>query len=625
MPMENTLNYRIDYPLQPGAFLTIPDSDAPMYASEDGRVASLSSEECIFVVKRSGAPHVMTVQVLQALDLCREFRTLDEHASRIASTVPALAGKRDDIRRVLEGLVRRKLLLGDNDFIARLRSAPGRALPPMRAVFIRACDRPERLAHLLASLTDYERRHRANRRYVLIDDSSLAAHINEQRDRLREFARATGCKVSYIGRSESAKLVEQFTRANPQTRDAARAMLLRDAHPQAQRFGGGRSRNLALLLSAGARMVLLDDDLRLPLRRPEFAGTGLDPNPDASAHARFYASMEQALGSGSEIDEDPFELHLEVCGQTLGACANGRYGLSREALRGLNLGRLDLIKPDARVVTTHHGSYGSSRSESTLWLYHAIDPLGREEFWRDRESYNRNIEAHYVLYGADRARAVEVPGFTPFALDNSVLLPCTNPVGRAEDSLGSALTRYCLPDSVALELPVAIGHVQESLRKRYANTQGATQPRVNDFLREFVSRQFGLFKAEDPGQRLTFLAHVMRDLSRASVRERTENLSEYRSFVHADIIDRLQRQLEATAAAPLYWQADVRAIVQANAKELLASGAAPRLAEWPQDIDAAGCARALSGELDSMAETCEHWPALWQYAAQRGEKLLTGL
>jgi len=620
--MEHLLNYQISYPPQADSAVPGADPKAALYASEDGRVASLSSEECIFVVKRTGAPHVMTVQVLQALDLCREFRPLDEHALRIETAVAGLAGKRDSVRRVLEGLVQRKLLLSDEDFIAQLQSASARTPPPLRAVFIRACDRPDRLAHLLSSLADYERRHGAGRRYVLIDDSILAAHSNEQRDLLREFARTTGCKVSYIGRAESAKLVEKFAKANPQARDAARALLLRDAHSQAQRFGGGRSRNLALLLSAGARLVLIDDDLRLPLRRPEFAGPGLDPNPDASANVRFYASMEQALGGGSEIDEDPFELHLDVCSQPLGAIVNGRYGLSRDSLRGLNLGRLDILRPGSRIVTTHHGSYGSSRSESTLWLYHAIDPIGREEFWRNRESYNRNVAAHHVLYGADRARAVEVPGFTPFALDNSALLPCTNPVGRAEDSLGSALTRYCLPDSVALELPVAIGHVQESLRKRFVNTDGASQPRVNDFLREFVSRQFGLFKAEDPGQRLGFLAHVMRDLARASVKERIENLSEYRRFVHANVIDRLQRQLETTAAAPVYWQADVRAIVQANARELLAGDAAPRLAEWPQDIDAAGCARALSGELEAMADACEHWPALWRYAVEQGEKLL---
>src|SRR3954447_24113369 len=112
--METTLNYQITYPAAGSAPVFKPDPTAPVYASEDGRVASLSSQECIFLVKRSGEPHVMTFQVLQALDLCREFRTLDEHAGRIQSTIAGLAGKRDDIRRVLEGLVQRQLLVSDD-------------------------------------------------------------------------------------------------------------------------------------------------------------------------------------------------------------------------------------------------------------------------------------------------------------------------------------------------------------------------------------------------------------------------------------------------------------------------------------------------------------------------------
>jgi hypothetical protein len=599
------------------------DPRAPTYASLNGRVAALSKDECVFLVKGdNNTPHVMTMQVLQALDQCREFRTLDDHAVRIEGNVVGLNGQRESIRRVLDELVRRGLLLRDEDFLTRLRSVPRRDAPPLRAIYIRACDRPERLARLLSSLADYERRHRARRRYVLIDDSAQPANGDAQRDMLRGFAHTTGCDVGYVGRAESLKLADRLAKACPDARGTIHKLLLREAHAQGGRFGGGRGRNLALLLSAGARLVLLDDDLTLPLRRPDFARDGLDPNPEASATARFYADMQQALVGGSEVDEDPFELHLDVCCQRLGACANGRYELRREALRGLSLSRLGLLDSDARIVSTHHGSCGSSRSESTLWLYHAIDAIGREELWQERASYYRNSDAHHVLYAVSKARVLEVPGFTPFALDNSVLLPCTNPVGRAEDSLGSALTRYCLPAAVALELPVAIGHVQESLRARFPITREANAPRVNDFLREFVMRQFGLPAAQDPGQRLGLLAHVMRDLARASVNDRIEHLREYFHFVHADIIDRLQHQLAAATDAPVYWQADVRAIVEANAKRMLAADAAPRLAEWPHDIDAPGCANALSGELDAMADACEHWPLMWCYAAEQGETLL---
>jgi hypothetical protein len=615
MNLETTFQFQTTH-VEAGAVWNAPAERC--YASEDGRVAPLSSDECLFVVRSSGEPHVMTMQVLRALDVCREFRRLDEHVARIETAVPELRGKHADIRRVLEGLIQRQVLVSDEHFVARINRGSTRALPPLGRVFIRACDRPDRLAHLIASLVDYERRHRAGRRYVLIDDSTVAAHRDTQRGQWRDFARATGCDVRYVGSDEARKLADTLGRALPQARQATQA-LLRDA--RASRFGGGRSRNLAVLLSAGTRLALLDDDLRLPLRRPAFAADGFDPDPDAPACTRFYANMDAALAQDGDIDEDPFDLHGQACGQTLAGCLSGAWPLRREALLGLNLGGLDLLRAQSRVVTTHHGSYGSSRTESTLWLYHALDAAGREDFWRDRDSYLRNLNAHHVLYGVRRARATAVPGFTPFMLDNTTLLPCTNPAGRAEDSLAAALTHYCLPDTLALELPVAIGHVQESARPRFSHVHNASVPRVNDYLRDFVQRQIETCRSADAGQRLVFLAHAMRDLAGASVAERVAHLKEYRRFVHAGIVNVLQQQLETTAAAPIYWEADVRAIVQAQAKALLAD-TAPRFAEWAPDIDDAGCARALAEELNAMADLCEHWPAMWRHAAEQGERLL---
>lgn len=615
------MSYQFNYTLPP---LSPPtpkvDPNAPIYAAEDGMVASLSSQECIFQLKRTGEPHVMTFQVLQTMDQCREFRTLAEHAARIQSTMPALAQKSDDVKRVLESLVQRQLLVSGESFVARLRAAAPHRQAPLRGIFIRACDRPEQLAHLLASLTDYERRFQVGRRYVLLDDSVLHANVNEQRDLLREFARTTGCKAHYIGSAERTKLMERFSKALPQARPIVSKLFQRETTP-GRDYNGGRAKNLALLLSAGARMALLDDDLRLPLRRPEAARGGLDPNPNSHPLVQFYANMEESLAAGVDVVEDPFERNLVACGQALGALSD--CSLDAGALRGLNLSRIDIIRGDARIVAVEIGSYGSSRSSSSLWLYN-LNAETRREFAQERAQYLRNIEAHHIWYGVKQARVLECSGFTPFMFDNATLLPCTNPIGRGEDVLHGALIRYCQPDALTLQLPEALGHVQETTRNRSNRTLAAHVPLVNDFLHDFVRRQFGLFKAADPAQRLRFLAEVFRDLAGATTNDRISHLHEYLGYVRADTIDRLQHQLESAENIPVYWQADARRIVEANAKALL-SKAPPRLQDWPEDIDAPGCAKALVTDLESNASMLEHWPAVWQHAAEQGEKLLGAL
>jgi hypothetical protein len=616
------LNYQIDY----GTIAATParreDPSAPLYASEDGTVASLSNSECIFQARRTGATHVMTFQVLQALDQSREFRTREEHVARIVATIPGLQAQREGVLRVLDSLIGRGLLVSDAEFLARVCAAPPVAAPaPLRAVFIRACDRPDQLAHLLASLTDYERRFRADRHYVLLDDSATRAAADRHRDLLREFARATGCKLTYVGATERERLVGRLARAVPAAAPVLPHLL---AQADAQRFGGGRAWNLALLLSAGARLVLLDDDHRLPLHRLEEARDGLDPNPAAAATARFYRNMENALGAGEAIEADPFELHLEAVGRPLGALTSApRYGIERNALRGLALSRLDHLDGGARVLTTHHGSYGSSRTESGLWLY-SLPAAERAELVRDRDSYLRNVELNSIWYGHLQARASPTANFTPFALDNSVLLPCTNPLGRGEDALFSRVVELCHAGALALELPVAIGHVQETSRKRSPRTLSAQAPRFNYFVSDYVQRQLPAFHAEDPADRIRLLAAHVRDIGAAGEEGRLRHLREYLAYVRADVIERLQNQYDAARDAPVWWQADVRSIIEANGRALAAK-APPRLGGWPEDADDAQCARRLREETAALASAYEAWPALWMHAREQGERLLASI
>lgn len=598
------------------------DPDAPRYASQDGLVASLSNNECVFQVKRSAETHVMTYQVLQSMDQCREFRTLDEHVARILTTMPALGAQRDGVGRVLENLIDRELLVADRSWLDRLVAVPAREATPLRAVFIRACDRPDQLERLLVSLTEYERRFQANRHYVLIDDSATTEAIDRHRDLLREFARETGCKLTYVGHAEQLRLVRHLADAVPQAAAILPDLLLRPE--SAQRFGGGRAWNIALLLSAGARLVLLDDDQRLPLRRLDEARAGLEPDPAMVGSAHFHRNMEEALGAGSGVVEDPFELHLEAVGQSLGALAAGeRYAIERNALRGLSLNRIDHLRGDACVLGTLNGSYGSARTESGIWLYQ-LDAASRAELCSDRDSYLRNVEAGSVWHGRHQARASMSVGFTPFALDNSELLPCTNAQGRGEDLLFSAVTRLIRPDALVLELPVAMGHVQEAARKRSPRTLGAHTPRFNHFVANFVQRQLPEFLAEDPGPRLGLLAANLRDIAAASEASRVNLLREYLGFVRADVIERMQQNYDSARDAPIYWQADVRTIIEANGRALVGK-AAPRLGDWPESADDAACATALRDEANGLAAAWEAWPALWEHARGQGAALLDGL
>jgi hypothetical protein len=618
--MSSNPDYQINY----GSFGATPaqprvDPDAPLYASEDGVVASLSNSECIFQVKRSGDTHVMTFQVLQALDQSREFRTLDEHVARILATIPGLATQRDGVARVLESLVARGLLVADRDFLQRVAVAPAHEPAPLRAVFIRACDRPDQLAHLLDSLADYERRYRANRHYVLLDDSAKREAADRHRDLLREFARATGCKLTYIGSAERAKLAERLARAVPQA--APILAHLFGGAGRNDRFGGGRAWNMALLLSAGARLALFDDDHRLPLRRFQDAVPGLDPNPSASAATQFHRNIENALGAGEEIDADPFELHLAAAGQPLGALTvTPAYAIDRTALRGLALSRLDHLRGEAPILATLHGSYGSSRTESGVWLY-SLPASERAELTCDRDSYLRNIELGSIWYGHRQARATGAASFTPFALDNSVLLPCTNPLGRGEDALFSRVTELLHPGALMLELPVAIGHVQEAQRKRSTRTLAAHTPRFNYFVSDFVQRQLPEFNAEDPAQRLGLLAAHLRDIGAASEKGRLRQLEEYLAYSRADMIERLQNQFDNAQDAPVYWQADVRSIIGANGRALI-DKAPPRLGDWPETADNAMCARLLREETAQLAACYDAWPLLWAHAREQGARLL---
>ena len=88
--------------------------------------------------------------------------------------------------------------------------------------------------------------------------------------------------------------------------------------------------------------------------------------------------------------------------------------------------------------------------------------------------------------------------------------------------------------------------------------------------------------------------------------------------IAADLQPRIKT---AGKQAPIYWEADLREIIQSTGKELTRTGV-PRLAEWPESLDAAGAAERLRTEARQLAAAVRAWPAAFELAPRFADALL---
>jgi hypothetical protein len=588
-----------------------------LYASVPGRASALGNDEAVFLDPASGRTHVMTQQVLAAMDRCRQFKPMDAHVDAIVASQPGLAGQQVAVRRVLEGLATRGLLLTDQQLMTRFSAVAPETALPFAGAFIRACNRPAQLQRLLESLTQYETRFAAGRRYVVLDDSSDATARASQRRMLGDFARASGADAVLLDRDGWESLVDAAAAAVPASAGAARALMSRrNAVP-----GGGAGMNLAMLLSAGSRLALLDDDFAFPLHRhPNFHPGLLFDQRGWAAHT--FPEVAAALAAGTPSDADPFDLHLALCGQRLGAITRGvpDCRLDGGPLHGLDLSRNRLLDPQRRVIATLNGHRGQSGADSLNWLF-LLPPAARASMSRDRATFLATLDDPAVWYGTAGFTVSARGNYTPFCVDNRSLMPCTLATGRGEDAMFAALSQVMYPDDVVIDTPFAIAHVQESVRDRKGSLARAERPGSMKCFADFALDVGPDLRAADPALRLAGLAARLRDLAGADDAGIQSYLAEYLAYRRSRMIEALQRSLASAGDVPEGWALEVKRLIEANARAL-ADGGIARLGGWPDDVGAPDVAMRFRADAVALADAVEGWPALWAWGREHGESWL---
>jgi len=612
------MDFQIDF----GSFNVGPRADAPLFAAASGIVLPLGPEECIYRLRADGSQHVMTHQVFEALHLCRAFRSLDEHAAVVAQGVQGLAGRNEVVRQVLDSLVARQLLLSGAGYLAALAQDAAANPTPLRAVFIRTCDRPTGLAALSADLLANELAHRAGHRYVLLDESRDPAQQRSNAEALARFAQDAGVRVEHFDALRWRATLDRLARARPEAGDSLRWLLAREPEA-AHRAGDSAARNLAALLGAGARIALIDDQTRLPLRSAPDAIGGLDLSAASAMPVRFYDDARAALADGGEVAGDPFNVQLDWCGQTLGHVLAHNPALlpDRAALAGMEPASLPQLSAASRIASTCNGVRGDAAGSGRDWMF-LLDDDSRTQFWSDRERYLRHLDGASVWVGPRRPRVLDQAQHAPFLLDASRIVPPTLPDAARGDLLAGMLTRALWPDSVVLHSACTLGHEGQRAQRKAGSVWQADTPGLASLLTDLLSSRLDDIRAQAPERRLRSVANAIGDLAAASSAKRADMLSEYLAFARSDLVTRLQASFLGADNPPVYWQADARELITVNGRALTSAGP-PRLDGWPDSLDtAARCSERFARDLDRFAVALDAWPALWQHAAELGPRLL---
>lgn len=575
-----------------------------VYASVSGVAVPLSGEELVFLNRETGNNSVMTHQVLHALSLCQDFKPIDEHVLTIMQNIPQLQNQTAAVEKVTEFLIKNKLLIEDQEWLQSISVDSQQSQIQPAGIVIRSCDRPEQLARMLDSLVKYQQKHNQDFNVQVYDDSSSEKHEKELEKLCSDYHGRLN--IHFYGAAWQAQFLRMLKEEFAEQSHCIDWLLA----PQSEVFTGGRVWNFALLNNAGKKFLFFDDDYILEPRQLDSQSKRVDFSDRLDLSVGFSNNLSDIKQSTNNYEQDILTQMLTSCGQTLGNWLT-TTDAEPSSLQNLNLLELQRIDENSVIKSTCNGTWGSPRSNSNYWLYF-LDGEQKHEFWKSREAYLENIEASNLMHYSDGYDLLSLSKFSPSAIDNSTLTPFALPTHRVEDHFFNSLMLYCYPNQVSLHFPVMMGHIQTQKRDRSGMNHIARRPNFNKFVADYALTLIERTDATSPELRMQTLAYYVKGLADSAENNLHNRLKEYLTQIRSDIVLEMQNQLAKSPDAPVYWQADVRELIEANGKAILKNDP-PILDDWDNQMSKQECIDQARIELNEVAEALELWPEIWNF------------
>lgn len=406
-------------------------------------------------------PLLVSLPLASSLPLCRSFAPLGEHAQRVAQAL-----HNADVAyvlRSLQALNQHGLFVTPEQWLQRLQ--PTENIPDGSSVdttvVLRTCERRD---ELVARLGEWRVRYGPNRALIVLDDSSRAETVGSNREACRQLAKE-GVPVFFSGRAQwDVVAVEALAGPDP---GLWRWLLCSDETAAGNSYGAALNR--ALLMSAGRRVALVDDDAQLSRVYAETQGGGTRPaSLGADPYTVRYLAVDESLDRDLEqIHVDPIAAHEALLGLPIGAIVQPDDALWQGWESRIDAATLTRVSRASTVKLTVNGVVGDSGSPSNLRLV-LDDPEALGRAAHDADVYAELRRMHHVQRlrsGLNLSPVSILTAATMVGIDNRSLVPPVLPLGRGEDYLFSAALEFLYPRLLVAELPWGLMHAPERRRK----------------------------------------------------------------------------------------------------------------------------------------------------------------
>jgi hypothetical protein len=548
----------------------------------------------------SGKQTIVTQDVLFSLHQCHHFRTLREHNQQLQKAIPDLAGQTDDINQVLNSVSQSGLMLSAKKKAEELHLA---TTPPAAesglCYCILTCDRPEAVSRLIKSMAK-NHQFRSENHYFLVDDSRHAEHQQQNRHLCESFSREQQIELQYFGLTEQNQLQQQLEQAFPEYKEGIMFLLGRHGQGKATY---GRTRNWALLLGTGGKLVVIDDDVLFQRIVTEEEPTRIALTSSTRSTDFFSSHQEWRTRIDKDYTDPTSGIFTTGLGRTLpqALALVSRDKLPPRAFRQLNPHDYAHFQPKSQVLITSCGSIGDPGTTGNTWLY-LLDRDSRKNLIRSEDQYRKNILDRNMWSG--RKEYAFLNTFVLISqitgIDASQCLPPYFPLQRNEDLLFGEMVRYMHPHALQLDLPWAVPHLPLEQRT-WTKDQAMRIPQrgLLSFSAEMIGQQRAQNPAATPERRILSLADQFHCLAETTDRELLDRLTQVTLQHTTRQIQRMSNILAESQDAPEYWKTDMQSILR-NLQHSLSSPTPDGF------ID-------MDGDTETQRKTARH---LWQTYAK---------